>query len=101
MADTKEMKALKATSLLKEDHKKVKKLFAQFDKLEDDDAAGLSAIYEKVNRELQILKRCFNLAIEQELLVSNQFTIGGDPGRLQSGAAYVEHPWRCNCDSRS
>jgi len=62
MADTKEMSALKATSLLKEDHKKVKKLFAEFDKLEEDDAAGLSAIYEKVNRELQV-----HAQIEEEI----------------------------------
>lgn len=62
MADTKEMKALKATSLLKEDHKKVKKLFAEFDKLEEDDASGLSAIYEKVNRELQV-----HAQIEEEI----------------------------------
>src|SRR3981081_4081276 len=62
MADTKEMKALKATSLLKEDHKKVKKLFAEFDELEEDDAAGLSAIYEKVNKELQV-----HAQIEEEI----------------------------------
>ncbi|HLY73448.1 MAG TPA: hemerythrin domain-containing protein [Planctomycetota bacterium] len=54
MADTKQMRALKATSLLKEDHKKVKKLFAEFDKLEASDDAGMVELYEKVSKELQI-----------------------------------------------
>jgi hemerythrin superfamily protein len=62
MAETKEMKALSATSLLKEDHKKVKKLFAEFDKLEEDDVTGLAEIYEKVSKELEI-----HAQIEEEI----------------------------------
>ena len=62
MPDTKELKALKATSLLKEDHKKVKKLFAQFDHLEAEDSEALSALYEEVRKELQV-----HAQIEEEI----------------------------------
>jgi hemerythrin superfamily protein len=68
MADTK-IRTRKATSLLKEDHRKVKKLFAEFEKLEESDTAEMARIFETVNRELtihaQIEEEIFYPAIEK------------------------------------
>lgn len=68
MADTK-IRTRKATSLLKEDHRKVKKLFAEFEKLEESDMAEMARIFETVNRELtihaQIEEEIFYPAIEK------------------------------------
>jgi hemerythrin superfamily protein len=68
MADTK-IRTRKATSLLKEDHRKVKKLFAEFDKLEESDTAEMARIFETVNKELtvhaQIEEEIFYPAIEK------------------------------------
>ncbi|HVR85635.1 MAG TPA: hemerythrin domain-containing protein [Planctomycetota bacterium] len=62
MADTKQFPKLKATSLLNEDHKKVKRLFAQFETLQESDDAGLVGIYEKVDKELRL-----HAQIEEEI----------------------------------
>jgi hemerythrin superfamily protein len=51
MADTK-IRIRKATSLLKEDHRKVKKLFAEFDKLDESDTAEMARIFETVKKEI-------------------------------------------------
>lgn len=68
MADTK-IRTRKATSLLKEDHRKVKKLFAEFDKLEESDTAEMARIFETVNKELtvhtQIEEEIFYPAVEK------------------------------------
>lgn len=68
MADTK-IRTRKATSLLKEDHRKVKKLFAEFEKLEESDTAEMARIFETVNKELtvhaQIEEEIFYPAIEK------------------------------------
>jgi len=53
MADTK-IRTRKATTLLKEDHRKVKQLFADFDKLEESDQAELARIFEEVKKELTV-----------------------------------------------
>ena len=53
MADTK-IRARKATSLLKEDHRKVKKLFAEFDKLDEGDEAEMARIFEEVKKEITL-----------------------------------------------
>lgn len=60
MADTK-VRVPKATSLLKEDHRKVKKLFASYDKLEDDDPQ-CDHLFEEIKKELTIHSK-----IEEEI----------------------------------
>jgi hemerythrin superfamily protein len=68
MADTK-IRTRKATALLKEDHRKVKKLFAEFEKLEESDTAEMARIFEEVKTELtihaQIEEEIFYPAIEK------------------------------------
>jgi len=68
MADTK-IRIRKATSILKEDHRTVKKLFAEFDKLEESDTAEMSRIFETVKKEIsnhaQIEEEIFYPAIEK------------------------------------
>lgn len=68
MADTK-IRTRKATSLLKEDHRKVKKLFSEFEKLEESDTAEMARIFETVKKELtvhaQIEEEIFYPAIEK------------------------------------
>jgi len=61
MADTK-IRTRKATSLLKEDHRKVKKLFAEFEKLDESDTAEMARIFETVNQELTV-----HAQIEEEI----------------------------------
>jgi hemerythrin superfamily protein len=67
MADTK-IRTLKATSLLKEDHRKIKKLFAEFDQLEESDTAELARIFEDVKKEItlhsQLEEEIFYPAVE-------------------------------------
>ena len=68
MADTK-IRTRKATALLREDHRKVKKLFAEFEKLEESDTAEMARIFEEVKKELtvhaQIEEEIFYPAIEK------------------------------------
>ena len=61
MADTK-IRTRKATSILKEDHRKVKKLFAEFDNLEESDMAEMARIFETVKKELTV-----HAEIEEEI----------------------------------
>jgi len=51
MADTK-VRTRKATMILKEDHRTVKKLFAEFDKLEESDTAEMARIFETLKKEI-------------------------------------------------
>jgi hemerythrin superfamily protein len=53
MADTK-IRTRKATSILKEDHRKVKKLFAEFEKLDEGDEAEMARIFEEVKKEITL-----------------------------------------------
>ena len=61
MSDTK-LRFRKATTLLREDHRTVKKLFKEMDQLEDGDTEGLVEIYERVKQELEI-----HAQIEEEI----------------------------------
>lgn len=61
MADTK-VRPPKATQQLKEDHDKVRELFAAFRKLDVDDVDEKQRIYDRVRDELT-----FHAAIEEEL----------------------------------
>ncbi len=53
MAGTKAMPR-KATDIIKMDHKMVKRLFADYENLEDGDSEEKIAIFEKIRRELMI-----------------------------------------------
>jgi len=68
MAETK-IRARKATALLKEDHQKVKKLYRDYEKLEDEEADEKSEIFRKIQKELevhaQIEEEIFYPAIEE------------------------------------
>lgn len=68
MADTK-IRTRKATSILKEDHRNVKKLFAEFDKLDESDTAEMARIFETVKKEItthaQIEEEIFYPAVQQ------------------------------------
>jgi len=68
MADTK-IRTRKATTLLKEDHRKVKKLFAEFDKLDESDTAEMARIFETVKKEItahaQIEEEIFYPAVQR------------------------------------
>ena len=68
MADTK-IRIRKATTLLKEDHRTVKRLFAEFDKLEESETPELARIFDEVKKELtvhaQIEEEIFYPAIER------------------------------------
>ena len=68
MADTK-IRTRKATSILKEDHRKVKKLFAEFDQLDESDTAEMARIFETVKKEIilhaQIEEEIFYPAVQQ------------------------------------
>jgi hemerythrin superfamily protein len=68
MADTK-IRTRKATSILKEDHRKVKKLFVEFDQLDESDTAEMARIFETVKKEIilhaQIEEEIFYPAVQQ------------------------------------
>jgi hemerythrin superfamily protein len=49
MADTK-IRVRKATSILKDDHRTVKKLFSEFDKLEESDTDEMARIFQVVKQ---------------------------------------------------
>ena len=67
MADTK-IRTRNATNLLREDHRTVKNLFAEIDKLDESDTAELARIFEEVKKEItvhsQIEEELFYPAIE-------------------------------------
>ena len=68
MADTK-IRVRKATSVLKEDHKRIKRLFGEFDRLEESDTAEMARIFEEVKKEItnhaQIEEEVFYPAVER------------------------------------
>src|SRR5215510_5480579 len=68
MAGTK-IRARKATTLLREDHRKVKKLFQDFDKLDESDTAEMARIFDQVKQEItvhaQIEEEFFYPAVEK------------------------------------
>lgn len=53
MSDTK-IRVRKATTLLKEDHQAVKKLFRDYEKLDDSEGRGREALFEQIKRLLTI-----------------------------------------------
>lgn len=61
MAETK-LRFRKATALLREDHQKVKKLFAEYEKLEDEDPERKEEIFGTLKRELSV-----HAQIEEEI----------------------------------
>jgi len=67
MADTK-IRTSNATTMLRDDPRTVKRLFAEFDKLEESETPELSRIFEEVKKELtvhaQIEEEIFYPAIE-------------------------------------
>ena len=67
MAQTK-MRVKKATALLREDHRKVKKLFSEYEKLEDGEQQK-SRLFQKIKKELivhaQIEEEFFYPALEK------------------------------------
>jgi len=68
MSDTK-IRSRKATSLLKEDHREVKKLFAEFEKLDEADIEDMARIFDQLKKDLtvhaQIEEEIFYPAIEK------------------------------------
>jgi hemerythrin superfamily protein len=68
MSDTK-VRVRKATALLKEDHQKVKKLFAQFEKLEASRETDKGWMFDQIRKELtvhaQIEEEIFYPAVER------------------------------------
>ena len=68
MADTK-IRVRKATSLLREDHRNVKKLFQEFDKLDESDMSEMARIFDEVKNEItvhaQIEDEIFYPAVQQ------------------------------------
>lgn len=85
MADTK-LRVPKATSLLKDDHKKVKKLFAEYDKLEDDDQEGCDRIFEEIKTELTI-----HAQIEEEIFYPATAAAQDEEARMLVSEAREEH----------
>jgi hemerythrin superfamily protein len=61
MADTK-IRIQKATRMLREDHRKVKKLFASYEKLKENDEGRKEDLYESIKKELRI-----HTQIEEEI----------------------------------
>jgi hemerythrin superfamily protein len=61
MSDTK-VRVRKATSLLREDHQKVKKLFTAFEKIDEDDVEKKAELFDEIRTELTIHAR-----IEEEI----------------------------------
>lgn len=68
MPDTK-IRSSKATSILREDHRSVKKLFAEFDKLEESDLDERTVLFRKLKQELtvhsQIEEEIFYPAVQE------------------------------------
>ena len=85
MADTK-IRVRKATTLLREDHRKVKKLFAECDKLDESDSVELARLFEEIQKELlihtQIEEEAFYPAIERS---------GEDEAEERVREAHEEH----------
>lgn len=61
MAETK-LRFKKATALLREDHQKVKKLFTEYEGLEDDEEERKAEIFQTIKRELTV-----HAQIEEEI----------------------------------
>jgi hemerythrin superfamily protein len=53
MADTK-VRIRKATAMLREDHRKVKKLFSEYEKLEDGEESEKAELFQTIQKELTI-----------------------------------------------
>src|SRR5687767_5105460 len=61
MTDTK-IRLPEATTLLTEDHRSIKKLFASYDSVEEDDALGAAEIFDAIRKEIEI-----HAQIEEEI----------------------------------
>jgi hemerythrin superfamily protein len=61
MSDTR-LRAIQATELLREDHRKVKQLFQAFQKLDEDDVTSRADLFESIHQELTVHAR-----IEEEI----------------------------------
>jgi hemerythrin superfamily protein len=85
MADTK-IRIRKATTLLKEDHRTVKRLFAEFDKLEDSETTELARIFEEVKKELMV-----HAQIEEEIFYPAVEKAENDEAQELVREAHEEH----------
>ena len=86
MADTK-MRVRKATSLLREDHRKVKMLFREYEKYEEDeDETGMMETYEKVKEELTV-----HAQIEEEIFYPAIHDADDDEAIHLVAEAHEEH----------
>lgn len=85
MADTK-IRIRKATTLLREDHRKVKKLFAESDKLDESDTAELARLFEELKKELTV-----HAAIEEEIFYPAIERSDDDEAEEHVREAHEEH----------
>jgi hemerythrin superfamily protein len=84
MADTK-LRIKKATALLREDHRKVKKLFSQYEKLEDGEERK-GELFQTIQKELTI-----HAQIEEELFYPALEKIDDEETREFVLEAHEEH----------
>jgi hemerythrin superfamily protein len=75
-----------AIDMLKEDHRKVEKLFARFEKTDHDDAEACAAIVKEARAELVM-----HAAVEEELFYPAARTALGDDDTALLDEALVEH----------
>ena len=85
MSDTK-MRVRKATALLREDHRKVKKLFSEFEDLEDEDTTAKAELFEEIQRELTI-----HAQIEEEIFYPSMQQVQDEDVQELLLEAHEEH----------
>ena len=85
MAQTK-IRTKKATALLREDHRKVKKLFSQYEKLEDEDSEEKGELFQTIQKELTI-----HAQIEEELFYPALEKVDDEETRKLVLEAHEEH----------
>lgn len=85
MADTK-LRTPQATSLLKDDHRRVKDLFASYDRLEEGDEPGKKRLFEQIKIELTI-----HAAIEEEIFYPATAKSGEEGAEQLVEEAQEEH----------
>lgn len=85
MADTK-IRTRKATALLREDHRKVKKLFSEYEALEDEEGTEKGELFETIRQELTI-----HAQVEEELFYPTMEEIDDEEVKELVLEAHEEH----------
>jgi len=86
MADTK-IRARKATSMLREDHRNVKKLFSSWEKIDDEDKeTGKKELFDQIRRELSV-----HAQIEEEIFYPAMKGVDDEDLRSFVMESYEEH----------